>query len=36
MLRTEVGPLSALVEDLTTGRLTWDETLIAETLAKFG
>ena len=36
MLRAEVSWLSALVEDLTAGRLTWDEPLIAETLAKFG
>ena len=36
MLRAEVSWLSALVKDLTAGRLAWDETLIAETLAKFG
>jgi DNA-binding PadR family transcriptional regulator len=36
MLRAELAWLRALTEDLATGRLDWDEDLIAETLAGFG
>jgi DNA-binding PadR family transcriptional regulator len=36
MLRAELDWLRALVGDLATGRLSWDENLIAETLAQFG
>jgi DNA-binding PadR family transcriptional regulator len=36
MLRAELTWLGALIEDLATGRLDWDESLIAETLADFG
>ncbi|GAA3339930.1 PadR family transcriptional regulator [Amorphoplanes nipponensis] len=36
LLRAELGWLRALVDDLHTGRLSWDENLIAETLADFG
>jgi DNA-binding PadR family transcriptional regulator len=36
MLRAELDWLRALIADLTTGRLTWDEALIQSTLANFG
>lgn len=36
MLRAELAWLGALVGDLAAGRLDWDESLIAETLAEFG
>jgi len=36
LLRAELTWLRALVDDLATGRLSWDENLIAETLAEFG
>ena len=36
MLRAELNWLRALVDDLATGRFSWDESLIAETLAEFG
>jgi len=36
MLRAELDWLRALVDDLATGRLAWDERLIEETLADFG
>ena len=36
MLRAELDWLRALIADLTTGRLTWDEALIQSTLADFG
>jgi DNA-binding PadR family transcriptional regulator len=36
MLRAELEWLRALVDDLATGRLAWDESLIVETLAEFG
>jgi DNA-binding PadR family transcriptional regulator len=36
MLRAELDWLRALIDDLRTGRLDWNETLIAETLARFG
>ena len=36
MLRAEIAWLTGLVADLATGRLTWDEALISETLAEFG
>ncbi|MEU4215297.1 PadR family transcriptional regulator [Actinoplanes sp. NPDC026623] len=36
MLSAELAWLGALVDDLASGRLSWDENLILETLAKFG
>jgi len=36
LLRAELAWLRGLTDDLATGRLDWDETLIAETLAEFG
>jgi DNA-binding PadR family transcriptional regulator len=36
LLRAELAWLHGLADDLATGRLDWDETLIAETLAEFG
>jgi DNA-binding PadR family transcriptional regulator len=36
MLRAELTWLRALIEDLASGRLTWDEQLIQSTLAQFG
>ncbi|AGZ45694.1 PadR family transcriptional regulator [Actinoplanes friuliensis] len=36
MLRAELTWLDALVDDLASGRLSWDENLIVETLAEFG
>jgi hypothetical protein len=36
MLRAELAWLRALIEDLASGRLTWDEQLIQSTLAQFG
>jgi len=36
MLRAELDWLRALIADLAAGRLSWSETLIAETLAEFG
>ncbi|MEV4638714.1 PadR family transcriptional regulator [Actinoplanes sp. NPDC049548] len=36
MLRAELAWLRALIDDLATGRLAWDEALISETLAEFG
>ncbi len=36
LLRAELHWLRALVDDLATGRLGWDEALIVETLAEFG
>jgi DNA-binding PadR family transcriptional regulator len=36
LLRAELDWLRALIDDLRTGRLDWDEALIAETLARFG
>lgn len=35
MLNAELAWLGALVDDLASGRLSWDENLILETLAKF-
>jgi DNA-binding PadR family transcriptional regulator len=35
MLRAEIDWLRTLVDDLATGRLTWDEALIRETLERF-
>jgi DNA-binding PadR family transcriptional regulator len=36
MLSAELAWLGALVDDLASGRLTWDENLILQTLAEFG
>jgi hypothetical protein len=36
MLRAELAWVRALVDDLASGRLTWDEALIQSTLAEFG
>jgi hypothetical protein len=36
MLRAELTWVRALVDDLTSGRLAWDEALIQTTLAEFG
>jgi DNA-binding PadR family transcriptional regulator len=36
MLRAELAWLRAVVDDLVTGRLSWDEALIQATLAEFG
>ena len=36
MLRAELAWLRTVVDDLAAGRLTWDEHLIASTLAQFG
>jgi len=36
MLRAELAWLRALIEDLASGRLIWDEQLIQSTLAEFG
>jgi DNA-binding PadR family transcriptional regulator len=36
MLRAELEWLRALIDDLGSGRLDWNESLIAETLARFG
>jgi hypothetical protein len=36
MLRAELDWLRALVDDLATGRLGWDRSLIEDTLAEFG
>ncbi|MET8153861.1 PadR family transcriptional regulator [Actinoplanes sp. NPDC049668] len=36
MLGAELAWLGALVDDLASGRLSWDENLIMETLAEFG
>ena len=36
MLRAELAWLRALIDDLATGLLAWDEALISETLAEFG
>jgi len=36
LLRAELTWLRALVDDLATGRFSWNESLIAETLAEFG
>jgi DNA-binding PadR family transcriptional regulator len=36
LLRAELDWLRALVDDLATGRLDWDESLIEDTLAEFG
>jgi len=36
MIRAEIGWVDALVDDLATGRLTWDRALIEATLSEFG
>ncbi|MEU7901807.1 PadR family transcriptional regulator [Actinoplanes sp. NPDC049118] len=36
MLNAELAWLGALVDDLASGRLSWDESLIMDTLAEFG